>query len=163
MSPDDIEALRQLEWRADRLLAPWYPSFAGPGPEPAATLAARLAGSDGWVAVTHGEPAGYVAASRIGDVLWLVQLAVDPAHGRRGLGRALVETVIGHARSTGCSVVMLSTFRDVPFNRPWYRRLGFAEVEPATLPQALQARFVSEIPKTSVGKLDKKALRQMAG
>ena len=146
MSPDDIDALRQLEWRADRLLVPWYPSFAGPEPEPADVLAARLAGADGWVATAGGEPAGYAAASGIGDVLWLVQLAVDPTHGRKGLGRELVEAAAAHARRSGCSTLMLSTFRDVPFNRPWYARLGFTETEPATLSPALQARFRAEIP-----------------
>jgi ribosomal protein S18 acetylase RimI-like enzyme len=55
----------------------------------------------------------------------LYELAVDPAHGRRGLGARLVEAGCGFARAKGCRAVTLSTFRDLAWNGPFYERLGF--------------------------------------
>ncbi|MFC7588768.1 GNAT family N-acetyltransferase [Nonomuraea antimicrobica] len=60
----------------------------------------------------------------------LEQLAVDPAHMRQGIGGRLVTAVVDHARAAGASAVTLTTFRDVPWNAPWYERHGFA-----TLPE----------------------------
>jgi hypothetical protein len=42
--------------------------------------------------------------------------------------------------------VSLTTFRDVPFNQPFYERLGFAELSVADAPVALQASFRAEVP-----------------
>ena len=45
--------------------------------------------------------------------------------GRSGIGAALINTVINDARTSGSSAVTLTTFIDVPWNGPYYRRLGF--------------------------------------
>jgi len=54
---------------------------------------------------------------------------VDPAHGRRGLGRALLEAVLGWAGDAGYHGVTLTTFRDVSWNAPYYERMGFRALE----------------------------------
>jgi hypothetical protein len=56
---------------------------------------------------------------------------VAPAHARRGLGAALIEHLAGIAREEGRPALTLTAFRDVPWNAPYYRRLGFVVVEPA--------------------------------
>jgi GNAT superfamily N-acetyltransferase len=58
---------------------------------------------------------------------------VDPAHGRRGLGAALVETVCDWARIQGYGVISLSTFRDLPWNAPFYAKLGFQILDESEL------------------------------
>lgn len=60
--------------------------------------------------------------------LYLDQVAVLPAHGRKGLGTALIETVFEDARRRKLDSVSLSTFRDIPWNGPYYERLGFMEI-----------------------------------
>ncbi len=55
----------------------------------------------------------------------LLQLAVDTAHRRRGLGRALVSAVIEEAIETG-RPVSLATL--TPSNVSFYRGLGFTEL-----------------------------------
>ncbi len=61
----------------------------------------------------------------------LEEIDVDPDHGRRGVGRALVEAAIAWARARGASRITLSTFRDLAWNAPFYARCGF-EVVPAS-------------------------------
>ena len=60
----------------------------------------------------------------------LEQLSVDPAHGRGGIGTALVLAALGESARDGLPTLSLCTFRDVAFNAPLYARLGFAEPSP---------------------------------
>ena len=50
---------------------------------------------------------------------------------RRGVGRALIVAVARWAKGCGDTDLVLSTFRDVPWNAPYYERLGFVEVSEA--------------------------------
>lgn len=69
-----------------------------------------------------------IRPGRRGDWLYLDQISVDPRHGRKGVGGALLRRVIGEARDRKLKKVSLSTFRDVAWNGPFYRRYGFREL-----------------------------------
>lgn len=107
------------------------------------------AGNRVWVAVTgEGDaPAGFAVAGPLGGFFHLHELSVDPAHGRRGLGAALVATVVAAAREGGFEGVSLSTFRFVPFNAPFYERLGFIERSLDAAAPALRDAFLRELPQ----------------
>ena len=49
-------------------------------------------------------------------------------HARRGIGAALLDHVGRWAVSRGLDALTLTTFRDIPWNAPYYHRLGFHEV-----------------------------------
>lgn len=78
-----------------------------------------------WVACEDDKPVGFVVASTIQSGCLLEELDVLEAHGGKGLGRKLVEEVLNWARSNGFNTVILSTFRNVPWNAPFYSKLGF--------------------------------------
>jgi ribosomal protein S18 acetylase RimI-like enzyme len=91
-----------------------------------------------WVAVDDGGSIiGFAVAWEVDGEGHLDELAVAPAHGRRGVGRALVDEVVAWTRARGLASVTLTTFRDVPWNSPYYEKLGFDIVSPLT--PALQA------------------------
>ncbi len=75
-----------------------------------------------------GEPAGFVLTSLRGDTLYLDQISVHPDQGRQGLGAALIRRVFEDAGDRGLKTVTLSTFRDLPWNAPFYHTLGFREL-----------------------------------
>ena len=82
-----------------------------------------------WVAVDHLEElVGFALCSDRGDDLYLDQLSVLPNHGRQGLGGRLVRRCLQEAESRSHRRVSLSTFRKVPWNGPFYRKLGFREI-----------------------------------
>ena len=73
-----------------------------------------------------GEPvAAYVMWSRVDGATHVDQVSVHPDHGRRGIGRRLLERVQAATRLA----LTLTTFRDVPWNAPYYARLGFEVVD----------------------------------
>ena len=74
------------------------------------------------------KPLGFALASRLeGDAL-LECLAILPEFSGGGLGRALVEAVRVWAREAGSAGLLVCTYRDIPWDAPFYARMGFAEV-----------------------------------
>lgn len=78
-------------------------------------------------------PVGFTLTSERGGTLYLDQISVHPDHGRKGLGRALMKRVLDDARDRGFKQVILSTFRDVAWNAPFYKSLGFSPIKPEKL------------------------------
>jgi len=75
-----------------------------------------------------GTPVGFALVSHRGGMLYLDQISVHPDHGRRGLGSKLIQQVMQLGRQRKLKQVALSTFRDVPWNGPFYRKHGFREL-----------------------------------
>ncbi|MDT0302166.1 GNAT family N-acetyltransferase [Streptomonospora wellingtoniae] len=97
-----------------------------------------------WVLVAHEPVRGFAAVGVLDGAAHLEELAVHPECGRRGVGSALLEAVCGLARCEGFAAVTLTTFRDVPFNAPWYRRRGFAELPSAAWGPGLREQWRRE-------------------
>ena len=74
------------------------------------------------------QPVGFTLTSSRGRGLYLDQISVHPDHGRQGLGRALMLHVLRSAEDRNLPLVTLSTFRDVPWNAPFYASMGFKEI-----------------------------------
>jgi GNAT superfamily N-acetyltransferase len=87
------------------------------------------------------DPIGYARMELVGGEPHLEQLSVDPRHGRRGVGTALLDAAQAWA---GGRPVTLTTFADVPFNRPYYERRGFAVVPEEEWTPALRALVAEE-------------------
>ena len=82
---------------------------------------------------------GLAIAGRVDGEGYLAELSVLPDHGRRGLGRAMIATVEDWARARSHTRLYLTTFRNVPWNRPYYERLGFSVIDEAQVGPDLAA------------------------
>ena len=113
---------------------------------PADGLAAAYERGQVWVAAARsgGTLVGFAYADLVDGAVHLEELDVVPKWGGRGIGRALVATVVADAAARGLSAVTLTTFRDVPWNAPFYARLGFRVVAPAELGPGLARIFAHE-------------------
>jgi predicted N-acetyltransferase YhbS len=78
-----------------------------------------------------------------GDLL-IEQVSVDPVHRGKRLGTGLVSLAVDHARHRGFPGVSLTSFVDVPWNGPLYRRLGFRPVHDDALGPDLTAIRAAE-------------------
>jgi len=94
---------------------------------------------------SDGRVMGFVLVEVLEGVALVEELDVDPADGRRGVGTRLVEAACDWARDQGFSRIVLSTFRDVPWNAPFYTRLGFTEIPIAERTRALDQIAESEV------------------
>lgn len=106
---------------------------SGLTPVTAAQGAPAIAGA--WSVCHVVDAAGTpVAMGRvIGDGGWsfhLVDVATDPAHQRRGLGRAVVEWLLADIRDRAPAGAWVSLIGDPPGQR-LYRSMGFDDVAPS--------------------------------
>ena len=97
-----------------------------PGPGTVEGYAAALV-----VLVSGDPPVGMSRIDAVAGGAHLAQLSVQPDHGRRGLGRALLRAACDWARGHGYDELTLTTYRDVPWNGPFYASEGFVEIGPA--------------------------------
>lgn len=109
-------------------------------PIPLAVLAARIASQSLIVAAaTADTPIGFVVFRRLDGAAYIEEVDVLPAYAGRRIGAALLDEAARRATSNGLTALTLSTFRDVPWNGPYYRRLGFVEVVERELTPGLLA------------------------
>jgi GNAT superfamily N-acetyltransferase len=91
-----------------------------------------------------GVPVGYLLLEVVDDAAHVEQLSVDPAHGRRGIGTALLTVAESWAESRGLAAITLTTFRDVPWNAGFYARRGFLILADDECGPQLSARIRAE-------------------
>lgn len=99
-----------------------------------------------WVAVDDADqPHAFLAAGDQGAALFIYEIAVRREDQGHGVGRALIAAAEAKARSLGLSQLVLTTFCSVPWNAPFYRRLGFETVaDDADLPPPLRPVMEAE-------------------
>jgi GNAT superfamily N-acetyltransferase len=142
--PQDLHLLPAIELAAAALLK-------GHAPEPVLSETTseqdfRDAQAKGrlWVVLAREIPIGFAHVEVLGPRgVHLKEIDVHPDHGRRGLGTRLVVTVCEWAARSGYPEVTLTTFRDVPWNMPFYAGLGF-EVVPTSELSAELVRVVAD-------------------
>lgn len=80
-----------------------------------------------------GRILGFCYAQVLADSLYLAEISTHPDARGMGVGRMLVKHTRQMAAQRGLSGVTLTTYRDVPWNAPWYQRQGFIALEPSLL------------------------------
>lgn len=78
-------------------------------------------------------PMGFSAVDEMDGEAYLAEINVDFEYQGRGLGRRLIAAACDWARICGHRSILLSTFKDVPWNAPYYARQGFRALEAAEL------------------------------
>lgn len=97
-----------------------------------------------WIALdAENRPQGFLSAERHGSDLHIYELSVMQSMQGQGTGRRLVEAAKDYARSIRLSFVTLTTFTNVPWNAPFYSRIGFQAKATADLDERL-AGILSE-------------------
>jgi GNAT superfamily N-acetyltransferase len=97
-------------------------------------------------------PVGFLAGERAEGGLYVAQLNVAMQHQRQGVGRRLMLAAIDWARGERLTAVTLTTFRDIPWNAPFYAMLGFVEPPPNALPAHLVAHLADEAARGFTGR-----------
>lgn len=92
----------------------------------------------------EGELVAFIAALPHADRLHIDELDVLRTHQGQGLGRRLLTHTIHHARSQGFRRLGLTTFRNIPWNAPFYASLGFHEWAPKDAPQSIRDALKNE-------------------
>jgi GNAT superfamily N-acetyltransferase len=123
----DIPTLAAIERSSAELFRGSHMEFAiGHPPLDDAKHEEAIAEGSHWVAEVDESLAGFYCAHPIDDLLYINELAVSREYQRLGLGRALMDAAITHAKAH-FSGVCLITDRVLAWNRPFYASLGFSD------------------------------------
>jgi GNAT superfamily N-acetyltransferase len=143
---EDGPDLQQIERLAgERFRSIGMAEVAEDEPPPLETLAGYAAAGRSWVAVDErGAPVGYVLVDEVDGDAHVEQISVLPDQQGRGVGRTLLDRVRGWALERGHGAVSLTTFSEVPWNRPLYEHLGFRVLSEDELGPELRAVRESE-------------------
>lgn len=98
-----------------------------------------------WLVELRGEPVGFLRAKPVDDILFCAEMSVQKHHHGKGLGEKLINHFMNYAKSDGFSGVAGITYKNVPWNGPYYQRLGFDYLEDAQIGEELRAIKTSEI------------------
>lgn len=144
--PDDLPELREVERAAGK-------AFRGLGmdvvaddePPTVAELATFQADSRAWVYTDADDrPVAYLLVDVVDGEAHIEQVSVHPEYGRRGIGRGLVDVARDWAVAHGLPALSLTTYAEVPWNGPYYARLGFEFVPPDQVTGGLRAIRAAE-------------------
>ncbi|MGH3238765.1 MAG: GNAT family N-acetyltransferase [Spirillospora sp.] len=126
--PDDLAGLPAIETSGDAMFAEIGIEFPS-GPTVVEQMIEK--GAEILVAgdVASGDVAvGFAVLEEVDGAVHLEQISVRGDLVGRGIGVRLLDAVMARAAEAGAPGVSLLTFRDVPWNGPWYARHGFAEL-----------------------------------
>lgn len=156
----DFDALQAIERHAGRAFASiGMPAVAEDEPPSLETLDGFRQAGHAWVAVDGDDrPLAYLLSATVDGALHIEQVSVMPAAAGRRLGAALIDFVAAQAPSE-VAFLTLTTFRDVPWNASYYRRLGFTEIDPGALGEEL-SRVVDHESRTIPGTAPRVTMRR---
>ena len=140
----DIAAIIVLEKSAGALFIGTHMDWAAGEVSTPEELTAPIEQGYVWVAEHDHEIAGYLSGGPLGHQFYIEEVSVAAAYQRRGIGRLLIDVVADEARRQGFSALSLTTDRTLPWNAPYYARIGFRLLGPEEIPPLLAQELASK-------------------
>jgi len=139
-TPDDLPVLQDIERAAGAAFRGLGMAAVADDEPPALDVLEHYRGAGrAWAACDAGDhPVGYLICEPVDGCLHIEQVSVHPDAARRGIGRALLAYAARRAREEDLSGLTLTTFTEVPWNAPYYTRLGFHPLDEAELTPGLR-------------------------
>lgn len=140
--PDELDRLPEIERASGEAFRDVGMSeIADDDPMPVDVLARHRV----WVAVDGADdPIAFAVAAVVDGCAHIELISVHPEHAHRGTGKRLLDHVERWAADEGHHALTLTTFRTVPWNAPYYERLGFRVLEPTELTAGLASVVADE-------------------
>ncbi|EMD29728.1 GNAT family N-acetyltransferase [Amycolatopsis azurea] len=146
--PEDLPALQDIERAAgEPFHALGMAAIADDDPPSIEDLTNFRDAGRAWVYDPGDGPVAYLLAEVVDGHGHIEQVSVHPEYARRGLGRRLIEHAAEWAAREGLAGLTLTTYADVPWNAPYYARLGFEILDEETLTEGLRAVRAHEIAR----------------
>lgn len=97
-----------------------------------------------WVAVEYGVLKAYLLGTFLPKSLHIDQVTVHPDAARRGLGALMIESVSADPRAKKLGMLTLTSFANVPWNAPYYERIGFLDIAESDWPEGIAEKVAFE-------------------
>jgi GNAT superfamily N-acetyltransferase len=74
------------------------------------------------------QPIGFVGGEYLNGNFHIVEISVAKEFQGKGVGKALMTAMVQQVSREGYKSITLTTYKNLPWNGPWYSRMGFFEV-----------------------------------
>ena len=138
---EDLPVLRDIEWAAGDAFRDLGMHQVADDPPPAIEILRRFQ-RDGraWVFVDAADrPVAYLLVEAVDGRAHVEQVSVHPAHAHNGIGRQLIDRADSWAAEHELPGLTLTTYVQVPWNGPYYQRLGFRYLNDEEISEGLRA------------------------
>lgn len=112
-----------------------------------------------WVAVEYGELRAYLLGDFLPESLHIDQVTVHPDAARRGIGALVIESASSDERAKERGCVTLTSFANVPWNAPYYERIGFMDIAESEWPAGI-AEKVAEDQENGISRWPRVVMRR---
>src|SRR4051794_21223842 len=122
----DMAALPELERAAGNAFRPLgMAEVADDAPPTVAELSAFVHGGRAWVYTDEADrPIGYLMLDVVDGDAHVEQVSVHPDYAHHRIGQALLDVAEVWARERQMTALTVTTYAQVPWNAPYYQRLG---------------------------------------
>lgn len=126
-TPEDVSLLQAIEIAAGALFSQYeFTADLNVAAIPVEDFVQAQKDNLLWVAAMPGcAPIGFALVHMLDGAAHLQEVDVRPEFGRQGIGAKLVRAVCEWAQTSEIPAVTLTTFREIPWNAPFYQKLGF--------------------------------------
>lgn len=143
--PEHLDVLPEIERQAAQLFKGWdVPDCVIEDATAAEEFVALQQEGLLWIALLNEKPVGFAVVEPEDDALHLEELDVHPQYGRQGIGSAIVNALCDWAANHGYRAVTLTTYSDIPWNAPFYQKLGFRVIPHEQLNESLRQHVAKE-------------------
>ncbi|MFD3315111.1 GNAT family N-acetyltransferase [Streptomyces sp. NPDC058694] len=141
-TPADLPLLQDIERAAGEPFRTLGMTEIADDEPPALELLERFReAGHAWVAegdTDAAHPVAYLIGEPVDGAFHIEQVSVHPDAARRGVGRTLIAYAADRARDQGLTGLTLTTFTEVPWNAPYYERIGFRTLTDSELTPGLR-------------------------
>ncbi|TDB95840.1 GNAT family N-acetyltransferase [Actinomadura sp. 7K534] len=138
--PADLPGLPLIEISGERMFAEIGIVFP-PGP----TVVELMSDGDAEIIVAGDPPVGFAVVEEVDGAAYLAQISVRDDLTGKGIGARLLDAVMTRAGEAGAPGVSLLTFRNVPWNGPWYAAHGFEELPEERWGPGIRSHWEAEV------------------
>jgi len=150
---DDLQAFQDIEAAAGEAFRSInMAAIADDAPPGVDELSAYQRDGRAWVVTDSGDrPVAYLLVDEVDQHAHIEQVTVHPLYARRGLGRDLIGEAATWAVAQGLEGLTLTTFESVPWNAPYYARLGGSTTALSPDAEAMEVSCAGNVrfPRTS--------------
>ncbi len=133
------------------------PDVADMPPTPAEYYRQLPASAFVLVAAERAQVVGFCLITELSGQAHLKEISVAHEVAGNGIGKQLLQRAVTEAQTRGYTAMTLTTFKDVPFNAPFYKNFGFVEFQPGNDWAELQTVLAEEM-KSLLGHYDRVAM-----
>ena len=142
----DLIACQEIERAAGKIFSDWdMDEIAHDEPLSLTELGTYCDEQRIWVAVDGQDlPIAYIILDIVDNRAHIEQVSVHTDHGGKRIGQSLIKQAVSWAREQHMDAVTLTTFRDIPWNAPYYERCGFIVIADENVLPGLREVRLSE-------------------